>query len=101
LSHQSRADAHDEFRNLPESPSLRHLRLEAKRRLADDAVTVRELLSHTGGVESPPSVWADSVADVADVLGTVVACSGTRGEFAYSNGGYAVLGQLIADLTPG
>jgi len=68
-------------------------------RLADDTVTVRELLSYTGGVDSPSSVWADSVADVADVLGPVVGCSGPRGEFAYSHGGYAVLGQLIADLT--
>jgi CubicO group peptidase (beta-lactamase class C family) len=68
-------------------------------RLADDAVTVRELLSHSGGVDSPPSVWAEAVADVADLLGRVVRCSGPRGEFAYSNGGYAVLGQLIADLT--
>lgn len=68
-------------------------------RLADDAVTVRELLSHTGGVDSPSSVWADSVADVTDVLGPVVGCSGPRGELAYGHGGYAVLGQLIADLT--
>jgi CubicO group peptidase (beta-lactamase class C family) len=70
-------------------------------RLADDAVTVRELLAHTGGVDSPPppSLWAGSVADVADVLGPVAGCSGPRGEVAYSSGGYAVLGQLIADLT--
>jgi CubicO group peptidase (beta-lactamase class C family) len=70
-------------------------------RLADDTVTVRELLAHTGGVDSPPSLslWADSVADVADALGPIAGCSGPRGEFAYSDGGYAVLGQLIADLT--
>jgi CubicO group peptidase (beta-lactamase class C family) len=68
-------------------------------RLADDAVTVRELLSCTGGVDNPSSVWAGAVADVADVLGLVVGCSGPRGEFAYGYGGYAVLGQLIADLT--
>jgi CubicO group peptidase (beta-lactamase class C family) len=68
-------------------------------RLADDAVTVRELLSHTGGVDSPSSVWADSVAEVADALGPVVGCPGPRGEFAYGYGGYAVLGQLITDLT--
>lgn len=68
-------------------------------RLADDAVTVRELLAHTGGVDSPPSVWGDTVADVAELLGPVVGCSGTRGTFAYGTGGYAVLGQLIADRT--
>ncbi|MEY9854767.1 CubicO group peptidase (beta-lactamase class C family) [Catenulispora sp. GAS73] len=68
-------------------------------RLADDAVSVRELLSHTGGVDSPASMWADSVADPVAVLGEVVGCSGPREEFAYSNGGYAVLGQLIADVT--
>jgi CubicO group peptidase (beta-lactamase class C family) len=81
-----------------DDPVSRHLR---SLRLADDAVTVRELLAHTGGVDSPPpaSLWAASVADVADVLGPVACCSGPRGEFAYSDGGYAVLGQLIADLT--
>jgi CubicO group peptidase (beta-lactamase class C family) len=68
-------------------------------RVADDAVTVRELLSHTGGVDSPPSAWAEVAADVADVLGPVVGCSGPRSEFAYSSGGYAVLGQVIADVT--
>ena len=70
-------------------------------RLADDTITVRELLAHTGGVDSPPSLslWADSAADAASVLGPVAGCSGPRGEFAYSDGGYAVLGQLTADLT--
>jgi CubicO group peptidase (beta-lactamase class C family) len=79
-----------------DDPVNRHLR---SLRLADDAVTVRELLSHTAGVDNPPSVWAEAVADVAEVLGPVVGCSGPRGEFAYSHGDYAVLGQLITDLT--
>ena len=79
-----------------DDPVNAHLR---SLRLADDAVTVRDLLSHTGGVDSPPSVWAEAVADVAEVLGPVVGCSGPRGEFAVSYGGYAVLGQLITDLT--
>jgi CubicO group peptidase (beta-lactamase class C family) len=68
-------------------------------RLADDTLTVRELLSHTGGVDSPPSAPAEAVADVPEALGPVVGCSGPRGEFAFSHTGYAVLGQLIADLT--
>jgi CubicO group peptidase (beta-lactamase class C family) len=68
-------------------------------RLADDAVTVRELLSHTGGVDSPASMFADRVPDLVSVTGPVAACGGQRGTFAYGNGGYALLGQLIADVT--
>lgn len=68
-------------------------------RLADDGVTVRELLSHTGGVDSPGELFAASVPDLRSVTGPVLGCSGQRGSFAYSNGGYAALGQLIADLT--
>jgi CubicO group peptidase (beta-lactamase class C family) len=68
-------------------------------RLADDAVTVRELLSHTGGVDSPASMFADRVPDLVSVTGPVAACSGPRGTFAYGHGGYALLGQLIADVT--
>ncbi|MGH3391551.1 MAG: serine hydrolase [Actinomadura sp.] len=68
-------------------------------RLADDAVTVRQLLSHTGGVDSPASMFADRVPDLASVTGPVVACGGPRGTFAYGNGGYVMLGQLIADVT--
>jgi len=70
-------------------------------RLEDATVTVRELLTHTGGVDSPePSeLLADHVPDLVSVTGPVVACSGPRGMVRPSNGGYAVLGQLIADVT--
>jgi CubicO group peptidase (beta-lactamase class C family) len=68
-------------------------------RLADDAVTVRELLSHTGGVDSPAEPFAATVPELVTITGPVAACRGQRGTFAYSNGGYAVLGQLIADVT--
>jgi hypothetical protein len=68
-------------------------------RLADDAVTVRELLSHTGGVDSPGELFADRVPGLASLAGPVLACGGPRGTFAYSHGGYAMLGQLIADVT--
>jgi CubicO group peptidase (beta-lactamase class C family) len=63
-------------------------------RLADDEVTVREILTHTGGVVSPTEQFADRVPDHIE-LGAVV----ERGTFAPSNGGYAVLGQLVADVT--
>jgi CubicO group peptidase (beta-lactamase class C family) len=68
-------------------------------RLADDAITVRELLSHTAGVDNPGELFADTVPDLATLAGPVIACGGKRGVLRPSNGGYAVLGQLIADVT--
>ena len=68
-------------------------------RLADDAVTVRELLSHTGGVDSPAELYADRVPELAELMGPVISCGGVRGTVSPSNGGICVLGQLIADIT--
>jgi CubicO group peptidase (beta-lactamase class C family) len=68
-------------------------------RLADDAITVRELLSHRAGVDDPAPLFGDRVRDLVTLTGPVIACSGLRGVFRPSNGGYAVLGQLIADVT--
>ena len=79
-----------------DDPANEHLRTI---RLADGTVTVRELLSHTGGVDSPSELFADTVPDLGTLTGPVVGCGGPRGTFAYSNGGYAMLGQLVADVT--
>jgi CubicO group peptidase (beta-lactamase class C family) len=79
-----------------DDPANDHLRTIT---LADDTVTIREILSHTGGVDSPEAMFADSVPDLVTVTGPVVTCSGPRGTFSYSNGGYALVGQLIADVT--
>jgi CubicO group peptidase (beta-lactamase class C family) len=68
-------------------------------RLENEAVTVRDLLSHTSGVDSPAELYGDSVRDLLTLTGPVVPCSGPRGKFQPSNGSYAVLGQLIADVT--
>jgi CubicO group peptidase (beta-lactamase class C family) len=68
-------------------------------RLADDTVTISELLSHTGGVDAKLSTFGDAVPDLVSLAGPVISCAGPRGEFSYSNAGYAVLGQLVADLT--
>jgi CubicO group peptidase (beta-lactamase class C family) len=68
-------------------------------RLSDDAVTVRDLLSHRGGVTAPFGMFAGRAPALADLAGPVLPCTGPRGEYAYSNGGYAALGQLVEDIT--
>jgi CubicO group peptidase (beta-lactamase class C family) len=83
-------------------PANDHLRTV---RLADDTITVREVLSHTAGVDNPTAVYADAgpkapkIPDLVTLMGPVIACTGPRGEPRPSNGGCAVLGQLIADVT--
>jgi CubicO group peptidase (beta-lactamase class C family) len=67
--------------------------------MADDTITVRELLSHTAGVDSPTELNADQVPELPSFLGPVVHASGPRGTVRPSNGGIAVLGQLVADVT--
>jgi CubicO group peptidase (beta-lactamase class C family) len=68
-------------------------------RLADDTITVRELLSHTAGVDDPAEMYAAAVPELAALMGPVIGCSGPRGVTRPSNGGLAVLGQLVADVT--
>ncbi len=69
-------------------------------RLEDDAVTVRDLLAHSGGVDDPAELYAEAVVpDLATLMGPVIGCAGPRGVVRPSNGGVAVLGQLIADVT--
>lgn len=68
-------------------------------RLADDHVTIRELLSHSGGVDARLNTFADAVPDLVSLAGPVLSCGGQRGEFGYSNAGYAALGLLVAELT--
>jgi CubicO group peptidase (beta-lactamase class C family) len=82
-----------------DAPANRYLRTV---RLAGGEVTVRELLSHTGGVDQaghPEDLLGGEIRDLASLVGPVMPCSGPRGTFHYSVGGYAVLGQLIADVT--
>ena len=79
-----------------DAPVNDHLRAV---RLADDSVTVRELLSHTGGVDNPAPLFGDSIPDLATLMGPVISCGGPRRTVQPSSGGYAVLGQLIADVT--
>jgi CubicO group peptidase (beta-lactamase class C family) len=68
-------------------------------RLADDTVTVRELLTHTGGVDSPVQLYADQVPDLGELMGSRIGCGQPRGTVLPSNGGFAVLGRLVEELT--
>jgi CubicO group peptidase (beta-lactamase class C family) len=77
-------------------PANDHLRAI---KLADDTITIRELLSHTAGVDSPTEMYADAVPDLRQLMGPVIGCTGPRGTVDPSNGGIAVLGQLVADVT--
>lgn len=72
-------------------------------KLADDAVTVRELLAHAAGVTDPELAagsaeghFAPAVPALADAAGPVIACTGRRGQCAPALAGYAALGELIA-----
>jgi CubicO group peptidase (beta-lactamase class C family) len=44
-------------------------------------------------------MFAARVPALADLAGPILPCTGQRGEYAYSNGGYAALGQLVEDIT--
>jgi CubicO group peptidase (beta-lactamase class C family) len=79
-----------------DDPANKHL---GTIRLADSEVTIRNLLTHTSGVDNPDVILADAVPDLAAVTGSVLACSAERGAFRYSNGGYGALGQMISDVT--
>ena len=68
-------------------------------RLADDAVTIRDLLSHTAGVTDPAALAAPTVPALETMTGPVIACDGKRGAFGFSHAGYAVLGEVIASRT--
>ena len=79
-----------------DDPVNRHLRTV---RLADDTITVRELLTQTGGVDGSPARFAERVRDLATLFGPVLSGNGDRGVVRPSDGGYGALGQMIADLT--
>jgi CubicO group peptidase (beta-lactamase class C family) len=68
-------------------------------RLADDAVTIRDLLTLTAGVSDPAVLYAPAVPPLAAVTGPVIACDGKRGTFGQGLAGYAALGEIIAERT--
>jgi len=58
VSDQSGPAAHDDFRDLPDRPSLRHLKLEAKRRLAAGEFTTLHDAQLAVAREHGMSSWA-------------------------------------------
>jgi CubicO group peptidase (beta-lactamase class C family) len=83
-----------------DTPANDHLRTV---RLADDTITVRELLTHSSGIEditaNPAELFGASVPDLVTITGPVIGCDGPRGVARPVNSGLAVLGQLIAEVT--
>lgn len=78
-----------------DNPVNRHL---GSVRLADGAVSIRELLTHTGGVETPDGLFAASVGRLEAFCGPLLSCR-DRGSFRVSLGGFGVLGQVVEDVS--
>lgn len=66
-------------------------------RLDNDDITVRDLLTHTSGVLSPDVQFATEAPEF--VYHDTIPCSDHRGVLLPSNGAYAVLGKIVADVT--
>jgi CubicO group peptidase (beta-lactamase class C family) len=85
-----------------DGPANDHLRTI---RLADDHITVRDLLTQTDGLAAPGEAFAETVPDLATLTGPVLASGGTRGTAAGGLGGYAEFGCCAyagaADRGPG
>jgi len=64
-------------------------------RLADDAITVRDLLTRTDGVGNPAETFAETVPELVALTGPVL---GRGGSTAGGIGQYAALEALIADV---
>jgi CubicO group peptidase (beta-lactamase class C family) len=66
-------------------------------RVGSDAVTIHQLLIHTAGVSSAFPQYAQEVPSIAELIGPELAVDFAPGSaYAYSNGGYAVLGEIIS-----
>ena len=68
-------------------------------RLADDHITIRDLLTQTDGLAAPGKAFAETVPGLVALTGPVLASGGTRGTAAGGIGGYAALGAMIADTS--
>jgi CubicO group peptidase (beta-lactamase class C family) len=65
-------------------------------------VTLRQLLSHTGGVDVdwfPGHPNGSPAPTLRDVLDGLAVDSAVQGTFSYSGGGYAIVQQLLEDVT--
>lgn len=79
-----------------DDPVIRHL---GSVRLADDTISIRALLTHTGGVETPAELFATRVGRLEALCGPILSCRADRGSFRVCLGGFGVLGQVVANVT--
>ena len=63
------------------------------------SVTVRQLLTHTAGVSSDFNHWLEDVPRFSALVGGSIACRPDDSGWAYSNGGYGVLTELVEDVS--
>jgi CubicO group peptidase (beta-lactamase class C family) len=65
-------------------------------------VTLRQLLSHTGGVDVdwfPGHPYGSAARSLPEVLDGLAVDDAAQGTFRYSGGGYAIVQQLLEDVT--
>jgi CubicO group peptidase (beta-lactamase class C family) len=62
-------------------------------------VSIRRLLTHTAGVSSDFNHWLEDVPRFSALVGGSITCRPNESGWAYSNGGYGVLTELVEDVS--
>ena len=63
------------------------------------SVSVRQLLTHTAGVSSDFNHWLEDVPRFSALVEGSITCRPAESRWAYSNGGFGVLTELVEDVS--